>query len=131
MAARDAAKFFLSRFATCHGSHRDCATGLGKLWRHGPANEAGVPAVCPARLHALLSRTKTRLSAVFNGLWYAAQRTSSYGRKALAKQKIRRKLGDYGQLWATKFPPKPRGMWRRTHARRCAALAFIEYKLAT
>jgi hypothetical protein len=51
--------------------------------------------------------------------------------KTLAKQKIRRKLGDYGQLWATKFPPKPRGMWRRTHARRCAALAFIEYKLAT
>ena len=33
-------------------------------------------------------------------LWYAAQRSSSYGRKALAKRKIRRKLGDYGQLWA-------------------------------
>ncbi len=66
-----------------------------------------------------------------HGLWYAAQRTSGYGRKKLAKQKIRRKPGDYGQLWATKFPPKPRGMWRRTHARRCAALAFIEYKLAT
>jgi hypothetical protein len=32
-----------------------------------------------------------------NGLWYAAQRTSSYGRRALAKRKIRRKLGDYGQ----------------------------------
>ena len=64
-----------------------------------------MPAVCPARLHALLSRTKTCLSAVFNGLWYAAQRTSSYGRKALAKQKIRRKLGDYGQLWAARCPP--------------------------
>ena len=61
-----------------------------------------------------------------NGLWYAAQRTSSYGRKALAKRKIRRKLGDYGQLWATKFPLKPRGMWRRTYARHCAALARIE-----
>jgi hypothetical protein len=57
-----------------------------------------------------------------NGLWYAAQRTSSYGRKALAKRKIRRKLGDYGQLWAAKYPPKPRGMWRRTYARHCAAL---------
>jgi hypothetical protein len=57
-----------------------------------------------------------------NGLWYAAQRTSSYGRKAQAKRKIRRKLGDYGQLWAAKFPPKPRGMWRRTYARHCAAL---------
>ena len=29
-----------------------------------------------------------------NGLWYAAQRTSSYGRKALAKRKIRHRLGD-------------------------------------
>ena len=35
-----------------------------------------------------------------NGLWYAAQRTSSSARKALAKRKIRRKLGNYGQLWA-------------------------------
>jgi hypothetical protein len=56
-----------------------------------------------------------------NGLWYAAQRTSSYGRKALAKRKIRRKLGDYGQLWAAQYPPKPRGMWRRTYARRWPA----------
>ena len=59
-------------------------------------------------------------------LWYAAQRSSSYGRKALAKWKIRRKLGDYGQLWAAKYPSKPRGMWRRTYARHCAALARIE-----
>jgi hypothetical protein len=58
-----------------------------------------------------------------NGLWYAAQRTSRYGRKAIAKRRIRRKLGDYGQLRAAKFPPKPRGMWRRTYARHCAALA--------
>ena len=62
-------------------------------------------------------------------LWYAAQRTSSYGRKALAKRKIRRKLGAYGQLWAAQHPPKPRGMWRRTHARHCAALARIERQL--
>jgi hypothetical protein len=61
-----------------------------------------------------------------NGLWYAAQRTSSYGRKSIAKRKIRRKLGDYGQLWEAKFPPKPRGMWRRTYDRHCAALARIE-----
>ena len=66
-----------------------------------------------------------------NGLWYAAQRTSSYGRKALAKRKIRRKLGDYGQLWAAKFPPKPRGMWRRTYARNCAALDHIDRTLST
>jgi hypothetical protein len=62
-----------------------------------------------------------------NGLRYAAQRTSSYGRKALAKRKVRRKLGDYGPLWAAQYPPKPRGMWRRTYARYCAALDRIEH----
>jgi hypothetical protein len=61
-----------------------------------------------------------------NGLWYAAQRTGSYGRKAMAKRKIRRELGDYGQLSAVKFPPRPRGMWRRTYARYCAALDRME-----
>jgi hypothetical protein len=61
-----------------------------------------------------------------NSLWYKAQRASSYRRKALAKRRIRRKLGDYGQLWATKHPPKPRGMWRKTYARHCAALERIE-----
>jgi hypothetical protein len=61
-----------------------------------------------------------------NSLWYAAQRKSSFGRKALAKRKIRRKLGDCGQLWAAKYPPKPRGMWRRTYGRHSAALARIE-----
>jgi hypothetical protein len=66
-----------------------------------------------------------------NGLWYAAQRTSSYGRKSMAKRKIRRRLGDYGQLWAAKFPPKPRGMWRRTYAPHCAALDRIERKQLT
>ena len=66
-----------------------------------------------------------------NGLRYAAQRTSSYGRKALAKRKIRCNLGDYGQLWAAKSPPKPRGMWRRTYARNCAALDHIDRTLST
>ena len=51
------------------------------------------------------------------GLWYAAQRTSSTARKFLTKRKIRRKLGDYGQVPSARLPPKPRGMWRRTYAR--------------
>jgi hypothetical protein len=63
-----------------------------------------------------------------NGLWYAAQRTSSTARKFLTSRKIRRKLGDYGQLSAANYPPKPRGMWRRTYARHCAALERIERK---
>jgi hypothetical protein len=61
-----------------------------------------------------------------HSLRYDAQRSSSYGRKTLAKRKIRRKLGDYGQLWAARYPPKPRGMWRRTYVQYCATLARIE-----
>jgi hypothetical protein len=64
-----------------------------------------------------------------NGLWYAAQRTSAKGRKFRAMKNVRRKLGDYGQLWAVEVPPKPPGMWRRTYARHCAALARIKRRL--
>ena len=64
-----------------------------------------------------------------SGLWYAAQRISAKARKFRSMKMIRRKLGDYGQLWATKVPPKPRGMWRRTYARHCASLARIERSL--
>jgi hypothetical protein len=64
-----------------------------------------------------------------NGLWYAAQRTSSTARKFLTKRKIRRKLGDYGQFPSARLPPRPRGMWRRTYARHCAALTRIERRL--
>jgi hypothetical protein len=84
---------------------------------------------CPlcARRVCVLYHLDSRLACRrCNGLWYAAQRTSSYGRKAKAKKRIRRKLGDYGQLWAAMYPPKPRGMWRRTYARYCASLERIE-----
>jgi ribosomal protein S27E len=64
-----------------------------------------------------------------NNLWYAAQRISSTARKFMTKRKIRRKLGDYGQVSSARLPPKPRGMWRRTYTRHCAALARIERKL--
>jgi hypothetical protein len=64
-----------------------------------------------------------------NSLWYAAQRISSTARKFLTKRNIRRKLGDYGQIAGARLPPKPRGMWRRTYARHCAALTHIERRL--
>ena len=64
-----------------------------------------------------------------NSLWYAAQRISSTARKFLTKRKIRRKLGDYGQIPSVRLPPKPRRMWRRTYARHCAALDRIQRKL--
>jgi hypothetical protein len=58
-----------------------------------------------------------------HSLWYAAQRISSTARKFMTKRKIRRKLGDYGQIPSARLPSKPRGMWRRTCARHCAAAA--------
>jgi hypothetical protein len=64
-----------------------------------------------------------------NSLWYAAQRISSTARKFLTKRKIRRKLGDYGQVPSAKLPPRPRRMWRRTYARHCTALERIQRKL--
>jgi hypothetical protein len=64
-----------------------------------------------------------------NDLWYAAQRISSTARKFLTKRKIRRKLGDYGQIPSARLPPRPRRMWRRTYARHCAVLARAERKL--
>ena len=59
-------------------------------------------------------------------LWYRAQRTSSNARKFLAMRKIRRKLGDYGQISLSQVPPKPPRMWRKTYARHLASLARIE-----
>jgi hypothetical protein len=86
---------------------------------------------CPlcARRVCVLYHLERLACRTCTGLRYAAQRTSSFGRKALAKRKIRRKLGDYGQLWATKYPPKPRGMWRQIYERHCAALERIEHSL--
>jgi hypothetical protein len=54
-----------------------------------------------------------------NDLWYAAQRISSAARKYLTRRKIRRKLGDYGQIPSAKLPPKPRG---HVAANLCTAL---------
>jgi hypothetical protein len=82
--------------------------------------------LCGRRVCTLYYLEPRLACRVCNGLRYAAQRTSSYGRKALTKRKTRGKLGDYGQLWEAKYPPRPRGMWRRTYARHCAALDAIE-----
>jgi hypothetical protein len=85
--------------------------------------------LCARRVCVLYHLDRRLACRTCTGLWYAAQRTSSYGRSALAKRKRRHKLGDYGQLSAAKYPPKPRGMRRRTYERHCAALARIERKL--
>ena len=62
-------------------------------------------------------------------LWYASQRVSANRRKDLSMRKIRRQLGDYGQLWSVRRPPRPRGMWRQTYQRRCVKLDRIERSL--
>ena len=94
----------------------------------GQRMRLGCP-LCARRVCALYHLEGRVACRHCNGLWYAAQRTSSAARKFLTKRKIRRKLGDYGQVPSTRFPPKPRGMWRRTYARHCAALARIQRKL--
>jgi len=85
--------------------------------------------LCRRRVCALYHLHGRVACRICNSLWYAVQRTSSSGRKFQAMRRIRRKLGDYGQMPSTKLPPKPRCMWRRTYARHCAALARIERKL--
>jgi hypothetical protein len=77
-------------------------------------------------LHHLDGRVACRRC---NNLWYAAQRVNSTARKFLTTRKIRRQLGDYGQVPSARLPPKPRGMWRRTYTRHCEALTRIERKL--
>jgi hypothetical protein len=104
------------------------------VWAHCGVMGERLRLACPlcGRRICVLYYVEPRLACRHcHSLWYAAQRPSSYGRKVLAKRKIRRRLGDYGQLWAAKFPPKPRGMWRRTYARHCAALDHIDRTLFT
>jgi hypothetical protein len=85
--------------------------------------------LCGRRVCALYY-VEPRLACRYcNSLWYAAQRISSTARKFLTKRKIRRKLGDYGQVPSAKLRPRPRRMWRRTYARHCTALERIQRKL--
>jgi hypothetical protein len=85
--------------------------------------------LCRRRVCTLYHLDGTVACRRCHNLWYAAQRISSAARKFMTKRKIRRKLGDYGQMSSARLPPKPRGMWRRTYERHCAALARIERKL--
>jgi hypothetical protein len=71
-----------------------------------------------ARLHALSFRRKALQWPLVRGTAHPQHRA-----KVPDYAKIRRKLGDYGDISNAGLPPKPRGMWRRTYARNCAALA--------
>jgi hypothetical protein len=84
---------------------------------------------CHRRVCLLYHLDGQVLCRTCGGLWYGAQRISSAGRKMLAMEKIRTKLGDYGQIPSWKVPPKPRGMWRKKYARHLASLARIERSL--
>jgi len=54
-------------------------------------------------------------------LWYASQRCSANGRRCLKAQRLRFKLGGPAALklldGLDAFPPRPRGMWKRTYER--------------
>jgi hypothetical protein len=61
-------------------------------------------------------------------LAYESQQESPYLRSIRLSEKIRMRLG--GSLDPLgPIPEKPRGMWRRTYERHCAALALVEGNL--
>jgi hypothetical protein len=59
-------------------------------------------------------------------LAYESQQEDPFVRSLKRSQKIRMRLGGSGGDPFGPFPEKPRGMWRRTYARHCAALARVE-----
>jgi hypothetical protein len=58
-------------------------------------------------------------------LVYESQQEDAFIRSLKRSQKIRMRLGGSGDPFGP-FPKKPRGMWRRTYERHCAALARVE-----
>jgi hypothetical protein len=57
-------------------------------------------------------------------LAYESQHEDPFIRSLKRSQKIRMRLGGGGDPFSP-FPEKPRGMWRRTYERHCAALAVL------
>jgi hypothetical protein len=62
------------------------------------------------------------------GLAYASQQKDPLVRNVSRLQKIRARLGGPCDLFGP-IPERPRGMWKRTYERHCAALARIEGNL--
>jgi hypothetical protein len=63
-----------------------------------------------------------------SGLAYASQQKNPLVRNVSRAQKIRMRLGGSPDPFDP-IPEKPRGMWRRTYERHCAALVSIEENL--
>jgi hypothetical protein len=63
------------------------------------------------------------------GLAYASQQKDPLVRNVGQSQKIRMRLGGRPDDLLDPIPERPRGMWRRTYERHCAALAPIEGNL--
>jgi hypothetical protein len=63
-----------------------------------------------------------------SGLAYVSQQKDPLIRNVSRSQKIRTRLGGSPDLFGP-IPARPRGMWRRTYRRHCAALASIEGNL--
>jgi hypothetical protein len=58
-------------------------------------------------------------------LVYESQQEDPFIRSIKRSQKIRMRLGGSGGPFGP-FPEKPRGMWKRTYERHCAALVRVE-----
>ncbi len=75
---------------------------------------------CRRRVYSLYHLDNQVVCRTCARLWYASQRRSANGRRWLRAQKIRLKLGGMKSLYDTTpdaFPPRPRGMHRKTYER--------------
>ena len=83
---------------------------------------------CGRRLAVLYAAGELFACRCCSGLAYASQQKDTLVRNVSRSGKIRMRLGGSPDLFGP-IPARPRGMWRRTYERHCAALARIEGNL--
>jgi hypothetical protein len=76
---------------------------------------------CDRRIAVLYLKAGRFRCRACHGLTYTSSRETPFNRACRRVQKLRRHLGAFPGM-ADPLPPKPRGMWARTFARRCAAI---------
>jgi hypothetical protein len=83
---------------------------------------------CGRRVAVLYLTSESFACRCYCGLAYASQQKDRLVRNVSRSQKIRARLGGPCDLFGP-IPERPRGMWRRTYQRYCAALARVEGNL--
>ena len=104
----------------------NCHFGGCRPWFVCPARTDGKN--CGRRVAVLYLTGEAFACRCCCGLAYASQQKDPLVRNVSRSQKIRMRLGGSPNLFAP-IPERPRGMWRRTYERHCAALARIEGNL--